>query len=287
MTTAVAKTNYDLALTGPVGSLDAYIQGVGSIDILSKEDEQALAHRYRDDEDLQAARDLVMAHLRFVVHIAKGYTGYGLPLNDLIQEGNVGLMKAVKRFDPEFDVRLVSFAVHWIRAEMHEYILRNWKIVKVATTKAQRKLFFKLRSSKKRLAWLNKEEVDSVAKDLGVKPQEVIEMEKRLSSYDTSFDAPESDDDAPSFSPAAYLEDKRQSPEEELEATQLEGIQLEALSEAMEKLDERSKNIVSKRWLNDKKQTLHQLADEYGVSAERIRQLEKSAFEKMAESIST
>jgi len=269
------------------GSLESYFQSVNRIPMLSAEEEHLLAVRYNEDGDLEAARQLVMSHLRFVVKVARGYSGYGLPQADLIQEGSVGLMKAVKRFDPKFGVRLVSFAVHWIRAEMHEYILRNWKIVKVATTKAQRKLFFKLRSSKKRLAWLNKEEIDSVAKDLGVKPQEVIEMEKRLSSYDTSFDAPESDDDAPSFSPAAYLEDKRQSPEEELEATQLESIQLEGLSKAMEKLDERSKNIVSKRWLNDKKQTLHQLADEYGVSAERIRQLEKSAFKKMAESIST
>jgi RNA polymerase sigma-32 factor len=255
--------------------------------MLSAEEEHLLAVRYSEDGDLEAARQLVMSHLRFVVKVARGYSGYGLPQADLIQEGSVGLMKAVKRFDPAVGVRLVSFAVHWIRAEMHEYILRNWKIVKVATTKAQRKLFFKLRSSKKRLAWLNKEEVDSVAKDLGVKPQEVIEMEKRLSSYDTSFDVPESDGDTPSFSPAAYLEDKRQGPEEELETTQLEGIQLEALSKAMEKLDERSKDIVNKRWLSDKKQTLHQLADEYGVSAERIRQLEKSAFKKMAESIST
>ncbi len=269
------------------GSLESYFQSVNKIPMLSAEEEHLLAVRYSEDGDLEAARQLVMSHLRFVVKVARGYSGYGLPQADLIQEGSVGLMKAVKRFDPTFGVRLVSFAVHWIRAEMHEYILRNWKIVKVATTKAQRKLFFKLRSSKKRLAWLNKEEVDSVAKDLGVKPQEVIEMEKRLSSYDTSFDAPASDDDAPSFSPAAYLEDKRLSPEEELEATQLESIQLEGLSEAMEKLDERSRNIVSKRWLNDKKQTLHQLADEYGVSAERIRQLEKSAFKKMAESIST
>ena len=269
------------------GSLESYFQSVNKIPMLSAEEEHLLAVRYSEDGDLEAARQLVMSHLRFVVKVARGYSGYGLPQADLIQEGSVGLMKAVKRFDPEFGVRLVSFAVHWIRAEMHEFILRNWKIVKIATTKAQRKLFFKLRSSKKRLAWLNKEEVDSVAKDLGVKPQEVIEMEKRLSSYDTSFDAPESDDDAPSFSPAAYLEDKRQGPEEELEATQLEGIQLEALSEAMEKLDARSKDIVNKRWLSDKKQTLHQLADVYGVSAERIRQLEKSAFNKLAESIST
>ncbi len=267
------------------GSLESYFQSVNKIPMLSAEEEHLLAERYSEDGDLEAARQLVMSHLRFVVKVARGYSGYGLPLADLIQEGSVGLMKAVKRFDPKFGVRLVSFAVHWIRAEMHEYILRNWKIVKIATTKAQRKLFFKLRSSKKRLAWLNKEEVDSVAKDLGVKPQEVIEMEKRLSSYDTSFDAPESDDDAPSFSPAAYLEDKSQGPEEELEATQLEGIQLEALSEAMENLDERSKDIVNRRWLSEKKQTLHQLADEYGVSAERIRQLEKSAFKKMAKLI--
>ena len=269
------------------GSLESYFQSVNKIPMLSAEEERLLAVRYSEEGDLEAARQLVMSHLRFVVKVARGYSGYGLPQADLIQEGSIGLMKAVKRFDPTIGVRLVSFAVHWIRAEMHEYILRNWKIVKVATTKAQRKLFFKLRSSKKRLAWLNKEEVDSVAKDLGVKPQEVMEMEKRLSSYDTSFDAPESYDDAPSFSPAAYLEDKRQSPEEELETSQLEGIQLEALSKAVEKLDERSKDIVNKRWLSDKKQTLHQLADEYGVSAERIRQLEKSAFKKMAESIST
>jgi len=269
------------------GSLESYFQSVNKIPMLSAEEEHLLAVRYSEEGDLEAARQLVMSHLRFVVKVARGYSGYGLPQADLIQEGSVGLMKAVKRFDPTIGVRLVSFAVHWIRAEMHEYILRNWKIVKVATTKAQRKLFFKLRSSKKRLAWLNKEEVDSVAKDLGVKPQEVIEMEKRLSSYDASFDAPELHGDAPSFSPAAYLEDKRQGPEEELEATQLEGIQLEALSTAVKKLDERSQDIINKRWLSDKKQTLHQLADEYGISAERIRQLEKSAFKKMAESIST
>jgi len=269
------------------GSLESYFQSVNRIPMLSAEEERLLAVRYNEEGDLEAARQLVMSHLRFVVKVARGYSGYGLPQADLIQEGSVGLMKAVKRFDPKFGVRLVSFAVHWIRAEMHEYILRNWKIVKIATTKAQRKLFFKLRSSKKRLAWLNKEEVNSVAKDLGVKPQEVIEMEKRLSSYDTSFDAPESDDDAPSFHPAAYLEDKRQSPEEQLESAQLECIQLEALSTAVEKLDERSQDIINKRWLSEKKQTLHQLANEYGVSAERIRQLEKSAFKKMAESIST
>ena len=253
--------------------------------MLSAEEERSLAERYREQGDLEAARQLVMSHLRFVVKVARGYSGYGLPQADLIQEGSIGLMKAVKRFDPTVGVRLVSFAVHWIRAEMHEYILRNWKIVKIATTKAQRKLFFNLRSSKKRLAWLNKDEIDSVAKDLGVKPQEVIEMEKRLSSHDMSFDNSETDDDAPSFSPEVYLEDKRQGPEEELESTQLEDIKLKALSQAMDKLDKRSKDIVNKRWLSNKKQTLHQLADEYGVSAERIRQLEKSAFSKIAEFI--
>ncbi len=265
------------------GSLKSYFQSVNKIPVLSADEERLLAERYSKEGDLEAARQLVMSHLRFVVKVARGYSGYGLSQADLIQEGSVGLMKAVKRFDPTVGVRLVSFAVHWIRAEMHEYIIRHWKIVKIATTKAQRKLFFNLRSSKKRLAWLSKEEIDSVAKDLGVKPQEVIEMEKRLSAHDSSFDAPEIDDDAPPFSPAAYLEDKRQGPEEELEMAQLEGIQFEALTEAMEQLDERSKNIINRRWLTEKKQTLHQLADEYGVSAERIRQLEKSAFNKIAE----
>lgn len=269
------------------GSLESYFQSVNRIPMLSAEEERSLAERYREQGDLEAARQLVMSHLRFVVKVARGYSGYGLPQADLIQEGSIGLMKAVKRFDPTVGVRLVSFAVHWIRAEMHEYILRNWKIVKIATTKAQRKLFFNLRSSKKRLAWLNKDEIDSVAKDLGVKPQEVIEMEKRLSNHDMSFDNSETDDDASSFSPVAYLEDKRQGPEEELETTQLEGIKLKALSEAMNKLDKRSKDIVNKRWLSNKKQTLHQLADEYGVSAERIRQLEKSAFSKIAKFITT
>ena len=205
MTTAVAKLNHDLVLAGPVGSLDAYIQAVGSIAVLAKEDEQALATRFRDHEDLEAARELVMAHLRFVVHIAKGYTGYGLPLNDLIQEGNVGLMKAVKRFDPTYDVRLVSFAVHWIRAEIHEFVLKNWRIVKVATTKAQRKLFFNLRKAKKTLAWLTADETEAVAKDLGVSTKEVTEMEKRLHSRDAIFDPAPDTDDERNFTPAAYL----------------------------------------------------------------------------------
>ena len=206
MTTAVATLNHDLTLKGPVGSLDAYIQAVGGIPVLSKEDEQALSNRFREDGDIDAARELVMAHLRFVVHIAKGYTGYGLPLADLIQEGNVGLMKAVKRFDPSFDVRLVSFAVHWIRAEIHEYVLRNWRIVKVATTKAQRKLFFNLRKAKKSLAWLSYEETKAVAEDLGVSAKEVTEMERRLSARDAIFDpAPDVKDDDKTFSPAAFL----------------------------------------------------------------------------------
>jgi RNA polymerase sigma-32 factor len=205
MTTAVATLNRDLALAGPVGSLDAYIQAVGAIPVLSKEDEQALSRRFNDHQDLDAARDLVMAHLRFVVHIAKGYTGYGLPIGDLIQEGNVGLLKAVKRFDPDYGVRLVSFAVHWIRAEIHEFVLKNWRIVKVATTKAQRKLFFNLRKNKKSLAWLSHAETQAVAEDLGVSPQEVTEMERRLSARDAIFDpAPDADDDH-LFTPAAYL----------------------------------------------------------------------------------
>ncbi len=272
-----------MPMTLATGSLKSYFQGIKKIPILSAEEERLLAKRYREEGDLDAARQLVMSHLRFVVKVARGYSGYGLPQADLVQEGSVGLMKAVRRFDPNVGVRLISFAVYWIRSEMHEYILRNWRIVKIATTKAQRKLFFNLRSSKKRLAWLNKEEVDSVAKDLGVKPQEVIKMEERLSNYDTSFDAPIADNAATSLSPASYLEDKRQNPEKELEATQTEQLKLEALNEAMDKLDERSKDIVNKRWLNGKKETLHKLADTYGVSAERIRQLEKSAFNKIAE----
>jgi len=217
MTNAVTKFNHDLALAGPVGSLDAYIQAVGAIPVLTKEDEQAMATRFREDEDLEAARDLVMAHLRFVVHIAKGYTGYGLPLNDLIQEGNVGLMKAVKRFDPSYDVRLVSFAVHWIRAEIHEFVLKNWRIVKVATTKAQRKLFFNLRRAKKTLAWLSAAETEAVAKDLGVSVKEVTEMEKRLHSRDAIFDPSPNADDERNFTPAAYLPSPDADPAKQVE----------------------------------------------------------------------
>jgi RNA polymerase sigma-32 factor len=281
MTAAVATFNRDLALAGPVGSLDAYIQAVGSIPVLSKDDEQTLSRRYRDEADLDAARDLVMAHLRFVVHIAKGYRGYGLPLNDLIQEGNVGLMKAVKRFDPDYGVRLVSFAVHWIRAEIHEYVLRNWRIVKVATTKAQRKLFFNLRKNKKSLAWLSNDETNAVADDLGVSPEEVTEMERRLSSHDAVFDpGPDADDDQ-MFTPAAYLPSPDSDPAVLMEDMDWHDDATSRMSEALTNLDERSRRILETRWLADEKQTLHELADEYGVSAERIRQIENNAIKKL------
>ena len=282
MTTAVATINHDLALKGPIGSLDAYIQAVGSIPVLSKEDEQALSHRFREEEDLQAARELVMAHLRFVVHIAKGYTGYGLPLADLIQEGNVGLMKAVKRFDPSYDVRLVSFAVHWIRAEIHEYVLRNWRIVKVATTKAQRKLFFNLRSAKKRLGWMSRKEVDDVATDLGVAPEVVVEMEQRLNAFDPSFDPLlEQDSDNERPAPAGFIQDMRFDPATEVEESDWAEQSENQLHAALETLDDRSRCIVQRRWLSEDKATLQELADEYGVSAERIRQLEKNAMKKL------
>jgi RNA polymerase sigma-32 factor len=282
MTTAVTAFDHDLTLKGPVGSLDAYIHAVGAIAVLSKEDEQALARRFREEEDLQAARELVMAHLRFVVHIAKGYTGYGLPLADLIQEGNVGMMKAVKRFDPAFDVRLVSFAVHWIRAEIHEYVLRNWRIVKVATTKAQRKLFFNLRKAKKSMAWLSHDETLAVAADLGVKPREVTEMERRLTAREAIFDpAPDSRDDDRAFSPAAYLPSPNADPATLVEKTDWHDDATSRMAAAMETLDERSKDILQSRWLTEDKQTLHELAAQYGVSAERIRQIETSAIKKL------
>ena len=282
MTTALATTsNHDIALAGPVGSLDAYIQAVGVIPVLSKEDEQSLANRFRDEEDLNAARDLVMAHLRFVVHIAKGYTGYGLPLNDLIQEGNVGLMKAVKRFDPAYDVRLVSFAVHWIRAEIHEFVLKNWRIVKVATTKAQRKLFFNLRKKKKSLAWLSAAETKAVADDLGVSAKEVTEMEKRLHSRDAIFDpTPDLDDDR-NFTPAAYLPAPDSDPAKQVETADFNSDASTRMRAALNILDERSRRILEERWLTEDKMTLHELADEYGISAERIRQLEVNAIKKL------
>ena len=281
MTTAVAPVNHELMLAGPVGSLDAYIHAVGAIPVLSKEDEQALAHQFRDQDDLDAARELVMAHLRFVVHIAKGYVGYGLPLGDLIQEGNVGLMKAVKRFDPEYGVRLVSFAVHWIRAEIHEFVLRNWRIVKVATTKAQRKLFFNLRKSKKSLAWLSHAETQAVAEDLGVTPKEVTEMERRLSARDAIFDpAPDADDDH-AFTPAAYLPSPDADPATLVEKTDFHDDASKRMNLALAKLDDRSRHILESRWLTEDKQTLHELADVYGISAERIRQIEANAIKKL------
>ncbi len=281
MTTAVLKSNHDLVLAGPVGSLDGYIQAVGGISVLSKEDEQALARRLIADEDLDAARDLVMAHLRFVVHIAKGYTGYGLPLNDLIQEGNVGLMKAVKRFDPDYGVRLVSFAVHWIRAEIHEFVLKNWRIVKVATTKAQRKLFFNLRKKKKTLAWLTDAETKAVAKDLGVKPAEVTEMEKRLHSRDAIFDPTPDMDDERNFTPAAYLPSPDADPAKQVEKADFNEDATTRMHAALNILDDRSRRILEERWLTDDKMTLHELAAEYSISAERIRQLEVNAIKKL------
>ena len=285
MTTAVTTLAHDVALAGPVGSLNSYIHAVGAIPVLSKENEQALSRRFNEDEDLDAARELVMAHLRFVVHIAKGYTGYGLPLSDLIQEGNVGLMKAVKRFDPDYDVRLVSFAVHWIRAEIHEFVLKNWRIVKVATTKAQRKLFFNLRKKKKSLSWLSHAETQAVAKDLGVSPKEVTEMERRLSARDAIFDPAPASDAEHSFTPAAYLPSPDANPATLVEKADWTDDATEHMTVAMKDLDERSRDILQNRWLTDKKMTLHELADRYGVSAERIRQVEANAIKKLRTAI--
>jgi RNA polymerase sigma-32 factor len=270
-----------MALAGPIGSLDAYLDRVSRIPVLSREEEHELAVRFRRDDDLNAARQLVLAHLRFVVHIARGYGGYGLPVGDLIQEGNVGLMKAVKRFDPSLNVRLVSFAVHWIRAEIHEYVLRNWRLVKIATTKAQRKLFFNLRRMKKNLTWLSAEETRAVARDLGVTTAEVTEMEQRLSARDMSFDpTPESDEDDV-YSPAAYLPSPDSDPAMSVEADEWESDSADRLQVAMNRLDERSRDILQKRWMTEEKATLHELADKYGVSAERIRQIEANALGKL------
>ncbi|WP_375058491.1 RNA polymerase sigma factor RpoH [Zobellella sp. DQSA1] len=267
----------------PQGSLEAYIQAVNTIPVLSAEEEKALAERLQNDGDLGAARQLIMSHLRFVVHIAKSYSGYGLPQADLIQEGNIGLMKAVKRFDPTVGVRLVSFAVHWIKAEIHEYVLRNWRVVKVATTKAQRKLFFNLRKSKKRLGWFNQQEVETVAQDLGVSTAEVLEMESRMSAQDQAFDLASDDDDKDtSFSPVHYLEDKSSDVAHQVEEANWEESANRRLRAALSALDERSQRIIQARWLEeDDKTTLQSLADEYGVSAERIRQLEKTALKKL------
>ncbi|MEQ6885547.1 RNA polymerase sigma factor RpoH [Salicola sp. Rm-C-2C1-2] len=270
----------------PGANLESYIQTVNQIPILGSDEEQSLAQRYQEHGDIEAARQMVLSHLRFVVHIARSYAGYGLNQADLIQEGNVGLMKAVKRFDPGYGVRLVSFAVHWIKAEIHEFILRNWRIVKVATTKAQRKLFFNLRSSKKRLAWLNNDETEAVAKDLGVEPKVVREMEGRMTSHDMAFDAPTDDDDETGWqAPVHYLDDKRYDPASQLEHADWSQDSSARLGHALAGLDERSQDILRRRWLSENKATLHELADEYGVSAERIRQLEKNAMKKIRTSM--
>ena len=288
--TAIAPTANALVarphdvLAGPVGSFDAYMDKVSRIPVLTREDEAELANRFRNEGDLEAARQLVLSHLRFVVHIARGYSGYGLPLGDVVQEGNVGLMKAVKRFDPTVGVRLVSFAVHWIRAEIHEYVLRNWRLVKVATTKAQRKLFFNLRKMKKNLAWLSAEETANVARDLKVTPEEVTEMEKRLAARDLSFDpVPDtgSEDGDETYSPAAYLPAPDADPATQIENAEWEDTTGDRLQSAMKTLDARARDIVVSRWTGEATATLHDLAGKYGVSAERIRQIEANAIKKL------
>ena len=263
------------------GSIEGYIQAVSSIDMLSAEEERELAVRLREDEDLQAARKLVMSHLRFVVHIAKSYSGYGLPQADLIQEGNIGLMKAVKRFDPTVGVRLVSFAVHWIKAEIHEFVLKNWRIVKVATTKAQRKLFFNLRKAKKRLGWFTHAEVQTVADELGVSTKEVLQMEARMSSQDQAFDLTADEDETGNFAPVQYLEDKSSDVETDVINNDWDTAASKRLYSAIKTLDERSQDIIETRWLADNKITLQDLADKYQVSAERVRQIEKNAMKKL------
>ena len=278
-----------LSLSAPGVNLGAYISTVNQIPILTAEQEKALADRYYYEQDLDAAKMLVMSHLRFVVHIARSYAGYGLPQGDLIQEGNLGLMKAVKRFDPNMGVRLVSFAVHWIKAAIHEYVIRNWRIVKIATTKAQRKLFFNLRSLKKSSKKLTLAEAQSIANDLNVTAEQVLEMEGRLTAYDAAFEAQGDDDDEGStyVAPALYLEDNRYDPARLVENEDYEEQSTSALHNAMEQLDDRSRNILQRRWLDDDKSTLHELAAEYNVSAERIRQLEKNAMEKIKVAMSS
>jgi RNA polymerase sigma-32 factor len=281
MTNAVTALNHDLILAGPTGSLDSYIQAVRAVPMLTKEEEQTLARRLRDDGDLDAARDLVLSQLRFVVHIARGYKGYGLPLNDLIQEGNIGLMKAVKRFDPDVGVRLVSFAVHWIKAEIHEFVLKNWRQVKIATTKAQRKLFFNLRKAKSHLGWLSKDETEAIAKDLGVSERDVTEMEQRLYAHDQAYDSANSDNEDDTYSPSVYLPSPDADPAQFLENEDWDGQNRSALTAALKVLDERSLDILQSRWLAEKKTTLHDLADRYGISAERVRQVEGNAIKKL------
>lgn len=275
------------ALVPPLGNLDAYISAVNRLPLLTHEEEQTYARQLKDNNDLDAAGRLVMSHLRLVVSIARQYLGYGLPHGDLIQEGNVGLMKAVKRFDPGMGVRLVSFAVHWIRAEIHEFVIRNWRLVRVATTKAQRKLFFNLRRMKKNLAWLSDEETRAVAGELGVEPQEVREMERRLSARDLSFDpAPDAGDDDSIASPSLYLPAPEADPAAIIEQDQWEGAVASSLATALESLDERSRTVIKSRWLAEDKKTLQDLADEYGVSAERIRQIESAAIQKLRSAMS-
>ena len=272
----------------PGGDLQAYINSVHSIGILTPEEEKKLAEDLYYRNDLDAARKLVLAHLRFVIYIAKSYSGYGLSEADLIQEGNIGLMKAIRKFNPEVGVRLVSFAVHWVKAEIHEYVLKNWKIVKIATTKAQRKLFFNLRGKKRGLEWFTEEEIEQVAKDLGVKPSEVREMEKRLSGSDMSFDPlSESDDDEASFAPSQYLEDEEANPADIFENQSLSEESTSQLYEAINQLDDRSRDILQDRWLADKKLTLHDLAEKYEISAERVRQIEKNAMKKVKQTIAS
>jgi RNA polymerase sigma-32 factor len=280
----LALRSADFALTGPLGSLDAYLERVSRVPMLSREDEQALALRFRSEGDVEAARALVLSHLRFVVHIARGYSGYGLPVGDLVQEGNVGLMKAVKRFDPAVGVRLVSFAVHWIRAEIHEFVLRNWRLVKVATTKAQRKLFFNLRRLKKNLSWLSADETAAVARELGVTPAEVTEMERRLSAREIAFDpTPLESDEDEAHSPVAYLPAPDADPAEQVETAEWDEQTHARLTAALQSLDARSRDILASRWMSSdaEKPTLHELAAKYSVSAERIRQLETNAIKKL------
>jgi RNA polymerase sigma-32 factor len=279
--TALMVHPTDLGVAGPLGSFDAYVDRVSRVPVLSREHEQQLARRFREHDDLDAARQLVLSHLRFVVHIARGYSGYGLPVNDLVQEGNVGLMKAVKRFDPDVGVRLVSFAVHWIRAEIHEYVLRNWRLVRIATTKAQRKLFFNLRRLKSNLSWLSADETRAVARDLGVPAAEVAEMEQRLAAHDLSFDPLPAGEDEESYGPAAYLAAPDADPASTVENADWDSDAAAQLAVGLKSLDERSRAIVRRRWLASPKATLHELAAEYGVSAERIRQIEAAAFTRL------
>jgi RNA polymerase sigma-32 factor len=282
MSNALAADKKTMTIPVIADDLNSYLAKIANIDLLSVEEEQTLARRLRDEDDLEAARQLVMSQLRFVVHIARTYKGYGLPMADLVQEGNIGLMKAVKRFDPDVGVRLISFAVHWIRAEIHEYVIRNWRIVKVATTKSQRKLFFKLRSAKKQLNWFSQEEVEAVAADLGVDARVVVEMESRMHGHDSAFDAPPgASEDRVSLSPSESLYQEQDDPSVILEREDGRSNSHEGLAAGFEILDDRSRTILQRRWLEDEKSTLHELADEYGVSAERIRQIEKAAMKKI------